>query len=288
MTDKDAGSDAAKLQSAGIRQGIEEQRRQFDETKALLNPYIDAGNEFLDDRSFGATLEGFGSSLNHIMNNTQLDPLREKRFEAINAQFGKAGLLNSSSRSAAIANDLTDFTFGIEQLLAGRQMDLLNGGKESALGLSGFGHSTANNISNSYGEIGRTMADGSLADAQADAAFKKQILGLALGAAGGGAMGGMGMLGPGVGAGQGAMQGLMFSDGRLKENLIVRGELGPLTLYEWDWIPELKAIGIEPDMTIGFLAEDVEAIFPKFVHKVGRFKAVDYAGLIDKLEEVTH
>lgn len=282
-----AAKKAAKVQANSAKLGIEEQRRQFDETRDLLMPFINSGTGMLGNLEQGATLGGFASNLNDIMNSSALDPLRAKRMEAINAAFGKSGMLNSSSRAGAVADDLTDFSLAIEQLLSGRQQGLATMGLSGAGTLGGFGANTAGNIANLQQAAGQAQASGILGAQQARAGQIDQILGLGAGAAGGALLGGAGMMG-GLGAGGGAALGLLFSDSRLKTNIEATGNIGPLTVYRWDWIPELAEMGVEIPMNTGFIAEEVERIFPEHVHPFGPFKAVDYESVLNKLDEVLH
>ena len=288
MGSKDSGSKAAKAQAWGAELGIKEQRRQFEFIRDLMAPYVEAGRQGVPGMVEGSSLSGFAGNLNEILSSPELDPLRKQRQEAINQQMGKAGLLRSGARSQAISGDLSDYAIGLENMLFGRQANLAASGQNAAAGLGGFGQQTGANIANLYGQQGQAAASGILADAQAQNAFINQLMGLGIGAGAGALAGSTGALGSGIGAGGGAALGLLFSDSRLKDNLRPMGNMGPLTVYEWDWIPEFEALGFDTSMRVGFLAEDVEQIFPEFVHKTGPFKALDYAGLLDKLEKVTH
>lgn len=283
-----SGKDAAKYEARANAKAIDEQRRQFDYVQQLLSPYVSAGTEMLPMFTDAATLGGFGANIDEILNSEALDPLRESRMNAITTQMGKGGMLNSGRRATAIANDLTDFSLGIEQLLTGRQGNIVGAGQNAAAGLGGFGQTMASNVGNLQQATGRAYASGSLADDQAKTAWINQLIGLGTTAGAGALAGGMGAFGSGIGAGGGAALGLLFSDSKLKTNIREVGNVGPLSLYEWEWVPELEALGIKPDMTTGFLAEDVEQIFPEYVHPIGPYKAVDYAGLINKLDEVIH
>ena len=109
---KGAVSKAAKYQVLGNIKAANQMKKQFGETKDLLNPFITAGRQMLPQLQEGATLAGFATNLDEIMNSDVLDPLRDKRLEAINAEFAKAGLTRSGARGQAIANDLTDFYLG--------------------------------------------------------------------------------------------------------------------------------------------------------------------------------
>ena len=282
-----AARQAARAERKGMQQAIAEQRRQFDETRNMLMPFVDAGTGQLDSLTQGAGLEGFAGNLNEILMSEAFDPIRQRRQEAINANFGQAGLLNSSGRARAIADDLTDFGMGIEGMLFDRQGGLAGMGQNAAGSLAGFGQQTAQNIGNLQAGMGQSRAAGILSSQQARSNALNQGLGMLGGIGGGALMGQAGMLGS-LGAAGGAGLGLLMSDSRLKTNITPVGEVGPLTVYQWDWIPELKELGIEIDMTTGFLAEDVESVYPEHVHPVGKFKAVDYRSVLDRIEKELH
>ena len=178
MGGKDSGSDAAKYQARANNKSIEEQRRQFDFIRGLLNPYVESGTGMLDQYAGGASLGGFGANLTEILNSEALDPLRQSRLDAINTQLGKSGMLNSGRRATAIANDLTDFSLGIEQMLNARQGNIVNAGQNAAAGLGGFGQQMATNVGNLHQATGQAYASGALADAQSQAALGQQLFGL--------------------------------------------------------------------------------------------------------------
>lgn len=278
---------AQEAEQAGLQAGIDEQRRQFDSTREMLMPFIESGTGMLGGLGESATLGGFASNLDAIMGSGELDPLRAQRRGAIDSAFGASGMLNSGARSQAIADDLTDFSLGIEGLLNQRQGGLMDAGMRTAGGLAGFGQQNAAIIGDLESRIGQSKASSILGQQQQRMQSQNQLLSTLGGIGGGALMGAGGMMG-GLGAAGGAGLGLLFSDSRLKENIQKTGSVGPLNLYRWDWVPELDALGIKPTMKQGFLAEEVEAVFPEFVHPVGRFKAVDYQGVIDRLEEVLH
>lgn len=75
---------------------------------------------------------------------------------------------------------------------------------------------------------------------------------------------------------------MFFSDPRLKDNMAPIGKIGPLTLYEWDWKPEVaEKTGCE--MSIGFNADEVAERYPEYVIEFAGFRAIDYHGLTDRL-----
>ena len=209
---KSAPKDAANIQAASQQQAIDEQRRQFDATRASLMPFITQGQDFMGQVGQGATLGGFSSSLNDILNSPAFAGLRDQRTQAINSSFGHGGMLNSGGRASAIGNDLTNFGLGIENMLYGRQQGIENNGLNAASGLGAFGQNSANSIGTLMQGQGEAQANGLLGSQQAKTQFINQLL---------------------TGAGA------LFSDRRLKENIRPVSEIGPLTVYDWDWIPEI-------------------------------------------------
>ena len=281
-----AAKDAANAQVAGQQAGIDEQRSRFDSIRQMFAPIIDLGNSFLGSLGQGATIGGLGQSLNDIMGSDIFQQLRQKRTDAINSQFGNTGMLGSGGRAQAIGNDLTDLGLSLEELLYGRQTGLANTGAGATNALAGFSSNTGTNISNLLAGQGASRASGILGAQEARSKLTEQLLG-GLGAFGAGAGASLADGGNLLGSFGGGLSSLLaFSDERLKENIRPVGEIGPLTIYEWDWIPEVEHLNLP--MHRGFIAQEVEEIFPKYVHKVGNFKAIDYAGLLDRLEQVMH
>ena len=70
----------------------------------------------------------------------------------------------------------------------------------------------------------------------------------------------------GGGSGIGDFIGGLFSDKRLKDNLVYKGKVGELNWYTWDWNDEAKRIGADKDMEQGFVAQEVQAMYPNAVN----------------------
>ncbi len=302
--------------------GIEQQ---FGQTAGNINPFIQTGIGQLGSLAQGASIGGFGERLNQIFSGGALDPLIAERTRAAQGQLAAGGLTRSGQALQDISAIPQDIGFGIEQLLTGRSSQLagqglqaalglgqLGGqaslgagrlGVQSALGLGQLGAQSAGNIAGIFGQQGQNVFQGANQDAQRQSDFFGDVLGLAgtvggafLGGPGGAALGsslfggggggGGGGAGAGIGFGLRNQQGNFFSDRNLKENIEKIGNIGPLSLYQWDWIPETKDMLISKFPTMGFVADEVKKHFPDFVKDFYGFDSVNYSGLLDKLEGV--
>lgn len=58
----------------------------------------------------------------------------------------------------------------------------------------------------------------------------------------------------------------MFSDARLKTNLRNIGRVGPLNVYTWEWNENGKIVSGDKS-TVGFIAQEVEKVYPHYVEK---------------------
>lgn len=272
--DSDAGVRGAEEANILSQQGIDELRRQFGETQADVDPFIQAGIAQLPALQAGATPGGFGANLQAIFGSGALDPLVEERTRAAQGALASAGLTRSGTAIQELSAIPQELGLNIENLLFNRQAGLAGGGQSAALNLGQLGAQSAGNIANIFGQQGQNIFAGRTQDAQRQADLIGDIIG-ATGALGGG-------LARGVGTAGGAAA--FFSDKALKENIEPVGEIGPLTLYQWDWIPETKDMLISKFPTLGFVADEVKQHFPEFVKEVCGFDAVDYKGLLDKIE----
>lgn len=259
---KDAGGDAADVQTEFLQKGIDELRRQFDSTSEDLDPFIQAGTGALGDVQQGATIPGFADRLSQIFDTDIFSTLVDERTRSTQGQLAAGGLTRSGTGVSAIADIPSSLGLQIEQLLSGRSTDLANSGASSAARLGGIGANTSSQISQLFGQQGSAQSSGILSDAQARAAGTSQILNL----------------------GGSVLSSLPFSDPRLKENAEVIGKIGPLELYEWDWIPAAKGTVIEKCPKIGFMADSVSQHYPEYAGQYCGWQYIHYGALLEKLE----
>lgn len=185
--------------------------------------------------------------------------VEERRKEAQDA-LSRAGLTRSGSAAMAAAEIPIEVATQIENLLYGRQQQLAGSGQNAAVQQGGFGAQTAGRIGDLQGQIGAALGQGALGQAQIRAQATQNLVNIA-----------------------GTIASAYFSDPRLKTNMQPIGQIGDLTLYEWDWIEGLpQGIG---KMAIGFSADEVAAKYPHHVREVAGFKMIDYHALNKQLRE---
>ena len=295
----DSGASAAREANIIAQQGVEELRRQFGVTQETLDPFIQAGVGQLGTLQEASTVGGFGARLAEIFGSGALDPLIEERTRAAQLQLAAGGLTRSGTALEEISAIPQGLGFGLENLLFGRSQNLATAGQQAGLGLGKIGGQSAGNIANVFSQQGQNLFKGINADAQRQSDIFGDILGLvgtvggaalggpfgaSLGASLGSSLGGGGGGDSGIGFGLRNEQGTFFSDRNLKENIEKIGEIGPLSLYQWDWIPETKDMVISKFPTMGFVADEVKEHFPEFVKNICGFDCVNYRGVLDRIE----
>lgn len=243
ITGKRAANKAGKQATQGFLRGIEA----IQTGRGNAMPFIDSLRQ-------GATLGGISSRFDEILNSDTFAPLRKARTDAIQNSLAQAGLRRSGAHAEAIGNDLTDFVFGIEQMLGNREAHLAGLGTGMELDI-------ASNVAGMHTGIGQAKSSATLAAQQGKMQLINGILGTA------GALGSAALL----------------SDERLKINIERIGDAGPVGHYKWDWIPELEALDLAPDMKSGVLAQEVIEVWPDLIYQVGPFLAVDYETFLERI-----
>ena len=77
---------------------------------------------------------------------------------------------------------------------------------------------------------------------------------------------------------------MVMSDIRLKTNQVPIGSHHGLTVYKWDWTASAKRFGYEGESR-GFIAQEVELLYPEAVLEVDGFKQILYKTLTKKFDE---
>ena len=125
-------------------------------------------------------------------------------------------------------------------------------------------NSGANQMANQMNMMGQTQAQGMMGSAQASQDRTNNLLNLGM---------------------QGAGMALMFSDVRLKDNIVKTGNTSVegIGRYGWKWNDSAEEMGLSGSDQ-GYLAQEVEKVFPDLVHETeSGYKAIDIQGLEDKL-----
>lgn len=166
----DAAESAAATQSASAAEGIAEQRRQFDEVRKLLSPYVEVGTPALAGQRALIGLSGPAAQQQAIAG-LESSPL----FQAAVNQGENALLQRASAtgglRGGNIQAALAQFRPQMLQAEIERQYSRLGGltslGQQSAAGVGTAGTAMGVNVGNLMQQQGAAQAGGQLAQGAA-------------------------------------------------------------------------------------------------------------------------
>lgn len=190
-----AATQAAQTQAQAQGQAIDEQRRQFDTIRELLQPYVTAGKPDLTQPYIGAGpgalqamqglagLRGAGeqqAAIEQIKQGAQYQELARQGEEAILQNAAATGGLRGGNVQAALAqfrpallNQLIESQYGklagLTSLGSTSAENLLRLGQASAAGTAAAGQQSAQNIGNLMVGQGQALAAGQIGAAQAQA-----------------------------------------------------------------------------------------------------------------------
>jgi len=298
----DAAQFAALQQAQAITKAIKTIRSSQQQALGAIQPFQQAGLAQLPGLQAGATPQGFGANLEAIISGGALDPLIAERGRAAQGQLSQAGLSRSGFGGGFLGDISQETIFGLEALLTGRQQNLAGVGFGAAQNIANIQGQGGANIANLLTGRGEALALGTLGQAQAQAQGAQNLFGIStqLGQSiftpgkggGGGGASSLGSLFSGIGGGGGAEEGgtaagtgtgagagagagtAVLSDERLKQDITPVGKIGPLTLYSWN--PNEKGIELGMESDVGFIAQDVQKLFPHAVVEKEGFLAVSY------------
>lgn len=227
-----------------VKPELFEQHRQFEVMRRNLQPYVDMGPGSLAQLRGADTAGGLDARLGEIFGTDAFRRLSDERTRAVKHQLNQAGMLRSDAALRELANVPLEIGLGLEEQLFNRSAGLAGNAQNAAAGLGAAGVQ--------YGQaMGEQMRADRVMREQKQAEKVNQMATFAA---------------------------LMFSDKRLKANVRAIGRLGPLNWYRWDWVPGAPNSGEGEGE--GVIAQEVMALFPEYVHPIGHFLAVDYAGLM--------
>lgn len=162
---KKASRKAEAAQLAAIEKGIGEQRRQFDLTRSDYAPYLETGNQALDQQSDLVGLNG-DEAQGGAIERLRASPLYQMLFDN-----GEETVLQNASATGGLRggntiDGLADFGRDTLAQVIERQLAQLGGlsgrGQEAVGSVSTFGANTANNVSGMLGQQGAVRAGGLL------------------------------------------------------------------------------------------------------------------------------
>jgi hypothetical protein len=165
-----AAGDAAAAQGAASQAGIEEQRRQFDEMRKLLQPYTEAGIPALEQQQTLLGLRGPEAEQAAIARLTGGETFKALAAQGENAllqQASATGGLRGGNLQGALGQFRPQLLSNLIEQQYGRLGGMTNLGQASAAGVGAAGMETGTNIANLLGQQGSAEAGGILGEAKA-------------------------------------------------------------------------------------------------------------------------
>jgi hypothetical protein len=284
IAQSNSAKQASKAQTQAAQQGIEEQRRQLEESRRILQPYVGAGTEAIAGLQPYAQA-GVGSlqqqqallgllgpeaqqqAISQLEQGAGFQAQVRQGEEALLQRASATGGLRGGNVQAALAQfrpqmlqqaieDQYGRLGGLTALGQTTTQNIAQLGQASAAGQATAGLQTGANIANLFGQQGAARAGARLAEGQAIGNvlnMPAQFLGLQYGS---------GTANPGFGK--------TFSDRRLKKNVVRLGTRSDgLGVYGFDYI-------WGGGRQIGLMAQEVAIIYPEAVGESGGFMTVDY------------
>jgi hypothetical protein len=200
-----AAGRAGDIQAAAAREGIAEQRRQFDITQQQFEPFRQAGLGALSQQQAMLGLSG-QEAQQQAFAGLQESPaqqfLRSRAERGLLRNQAAIGGLGGGNIRTALQQQGVGFAQQDIQNQFNRLGALTGGGQAATQNVAQLGGQTAQNIAGLQGQAGAAQASGILGAQQARGQFMGQLGSAALGA-------GIGAQIPGVGAGRGAMLSLL-------------------------------------------------------------------------------
>jgi hypothetical protein len=165
-----AASKAANAQSDAASAGINEQQREYDQTRSDLLPWLQAGQSGL-----GGELDLLGlhggtsqqSAIDAIQNSPMFASLNRQGEQAILQNASATGGLRGGNVQSSLYNNRADLLAQLIDQQYSRLGALSGAGAATGAQLGGFGANTANAISQLLGSQGAARAGGLLGNASA-------------------------------------------------------------------------------------------------------------------------
>lgn len=154
----------ASQANKGNKRAIAEQRRQYDETKGMLSPYVDAGTGALDTYQTALGLKGLDAQKAYH-DNFQTDPgwtaAQEAGLQAVDDRYRLSGSGGGNLRAALYdygqRNMLSAYNTRLQQLGG-----LVDTGRSAIGTLAGAGQSMASGIGGLLSNIGTTAGNAAI------------------------------------------------------------------------------------------------------------------------------
>jgi type II secretory pathway pseudopilin PulG len=183
---KSAANAAAAAQERAAQLQVEEQRRQYDQTRSDLSPWMTTGTSALGAQGDLLGLNGYGAQQSAITAQKS-SPLYESLFrngqETLLQNASATGGLRGGNTQGALANFGRDTLAQVIEAQLSRLGGVSAQGQNAAAQVGAFGANSANAIGQALGESGAAQAGAYLANGAANASSIKDITGAITGLA---------------------------------------------------------------------------------------------------------
>lgn len=176
----DSAEDAANTQAGATREGIAEQRRQFDAIQKLLSPYVQAGTGALTAQQNLVGLGGQAAqqqAIDALQQSPMFQALVKQGENSILANASATGGLRGGNTQAALAQ----FSPALLAATINDQYAKLGGltslGQNAAAGVGNAGMATGNQVTSLLQQQGAALASGQLAAGRAYAGLGNSLAG---------------------------------------------------------------------------------------------------------------
>lgn len=174
-----AAERASQTQAGFAQQGIDAQRAQFDQIRALLNPFVAAGQQALRAQGNIAGLNGAEAqqaAIAGIQSGPEFAALQQQGENAILQNASATGGLRGGNTQGALAQFRPALLAQLIQQQFANLGNLSNVGLNAATSTGNLGANSTANVANLLGQQGSALAGGQIARGSRDATAFGQAL----------------------------------------------------------------------------------------------------------------
>lgn len=165
-----------------------------------------------------------------------------------------------------------------EDQVKAQQLGFLGLGLGQGTQYLGLNTQQAGTIGSAYTSAAGNVLQGGIAQGQIGSAYAQQNLAGSYGNtqglmdAAGNILGGMASAG-------------IFSDIRLKKNIVKTKTFNGINIYKWEWNDIAKELGVSNQPTVGVIAQEILEIYPEVIKEDRGYYTVNYPKLLEVISE---
>ena len=175
---EDASYEASNRQQAQEQQKINESRRQYDEIRKLLDPYVTAWTDALGQQKALLGMSGAGaqrSAISALEQSPQMQALTQQGENAILQNASATGGLRGGNIQSALAQFRPQILSSMIESQYSKLGGLTSIGQNAAAGVGNAGMNASNHVNQALSNIGSAQAGAALASGQAQAGFANTL-----------------------------------------------------------------------------------------------------------------